>query len=123
VKAPAIRAGPNGIRLCQQVRFPSYRGDIAFKGGAVAETRRKFDQDFKEGAVRLVREGALACPGCGETGLRRRADQPEMVWRWNGDSHRLLLPRRLWAPAHPPIDGPARVSPGQRGDRGMAPPR
>jgi putative transposase len=31
-----------------------------------------------------------------------------------------LYPRRLWTPADPPIDGPARVSPGHRGDRGMA---
>jgi transposase len=36
--------------------FPSYRGGIALKEAAMMETRRKFDQDFKEGAVRLVRE-------------------------------------------------------------------
>jgi transposase len=39
------------------VGFPSYRGHIAFKRRrAMAETRRKFGEDFKEGAVRLVRE-------------------------------------------------------------------
>ena len=36
--------------------FPSYRGDIALRRSAVAETRRKFDRDFREGAVRIVRE-------------------------------------------------------------------
>lgn len=38
------------------VGFPSYRGHIALKEAAMAETRRKFDQDFREGAVRIVRE-------------------------------------------------------------------
>ena len=36
--------------------FPSYRGDIALRRSAVAENRRKFDRDFREGAVRIVRE-------------------------------------------------------------------
>jgi len=36
--------------------FPSYRGHIALRRMAMAETRRKFDRDFREGAVRLVRE-------------------------------------------------------------------
>ena len=36
--------------------FPSYRGDIALRRSAVAETRRTFDRDFREGAVRIVRE-------------------------------------------------------------------
>jgi transposase len=37
--------------------LPSYCGHIALREGqAMAETRRKFDRDFKEDAVRLVRE-------------------------------------------------------------------
>ena len=36
--------------------FPSWRGGIALKEYGDAETRRKFDHDFREGAVRLVRE-------------------------------------------------------------------
>jgi transposase-like protein len=38
------------------MRFPSFRAHIALRRSAMAETRRKFDQDFKKGAVRLVRE-------------------------------------------------------------------
>jgi len=50
-----------------------------------------------------ARRGPLACLGFGETGFRRRADQPEMVWRWHARS----LPVRarciwlrcwMWAP-------------------------
>src|SRR5207244_5069086 len=38
--------------------FPSQRGEILLeeRSSPVEETRRKFDADFKEGAVRLVRE-------------------------------------------------------------------
>jgi transposase len=37
--------------------FPSQRGEILLKGVLRwGETRRKFDQDFKEGAVRLAHE-------------------------------------------------------------------
>lgn len=35
-----------------------------------------------------VRNGSLAGPGSGQTRLRRQADQPEMVRRWNRDPHR-----------------------------------
>ena len=39
-------------------------------GTAMAETRRKFDQDFKEGAVRLVREtGKLIAQVAGDLGI------------------------------------------------------
>jgi len=36
--------------------FPSYRGGIALRRSAMVETRRRFDRDFREGAVRIVRE-------------------------------------------------------------------
>jgi transposase-like protein len=35
--------------------FPSYRRDVAFEEGMAIE-RRNFDRDFREGAVRIVRE-------------------------------------------------------------------
>lgn len=37
------------------VGFPSYRGDIA-KEETAMDMRRKFDKEFREGAVRIVRE-------------------------------------------------------------------
>jgi hypothetical protein len=38
------------------VDFPSWRGDLAFEGGAMVRQYRKLDEDFKAGAVRLVFE-------------------------------------------------------------------
>ena len=38
-----------------------------------------------------------------------RRDHAHRLWQ---RVHREPRPRRLWAPAHPPIDGPARISPG-----------
>src|SRR5208282_3544156 len=45
-------------RTTRCLGFPSQRGEILLeeRSSPVEETRRKFDQDFKEGAVRLVRE-------------------------------------------------------------------
>ena len=46
------------LRVIHGLGFPSQRGEILLRerSSPVEETRRKFDSDFKEGAVRLVRE-------------------------------------------------------------------
>jgi hypothetical protein len=53
--------------------FPTPCGGIASREMAMAETRRKFERDFKEGAVRLVREPGkpIAQVAWAPTGRRR----------------------------------------------------
>jgi hypothetical protein len=66
----ALSAAPAHAGLPSELR-----GHIALKGGVVAETRRKFDHDLREGAVRLVREA-------GKPILRRRGIWGSAPGRW-----------------------------------------
>ena len=47
----------------------------------MAETRRKLDADFKEGAVRLVRETGVADAGPGQAGFLAQ----QVNRKWYGD--------------------------------------
>jgi len=44
-----------GCHRHQHLGFPSYRRDVALKE-VMAMVRRNFDREFREGAVRIVRE-------------------------------------------------------------------
>src|SRR5205823_14924117 len=64
--------------------FPSYRGDIAKEVGAMADSRRKFDEDFKQGAVRLVHEtGKPIAQVAGELGINEGT-----LGNWCAQDHR-----------------------------------
>src|SRR3954469_10259106 len=44
------------MRSPRSLRFPRSRGGISYKGVAMLEIRKRYDREFRDGAVRIVEE-------------------------------------------------------------------
>ncbi len=117
--------------------FPSQRGEILLEGGSpMAETRREFDADFREGAVRLVREagkpvarsrvtsgstrarwatGSRWTGGAGTTRAARWAGTRGRSWRGCGGRTPSCRCGVMCSSAAWPSGSPARWAAGSRG--------